>query len=56
MQRWEYKRQQRNQLRDIIAQKSLIKNQEFKLSSGAASNYFFNMKMTMLDPLGTRGF
>ena len=43
----------RTQLRDIIAQKSLINDQNFKLSSGASSNYFFNMKMTMFDPLGS---
>ncbi len=39
-------------LRDIIAEKSLIQDQNFTLSSGAASSYFFNMKMTMLDPQG----
>ena len=41
-----------HELRDLIAQRSLIKNQNFKLSSGLDSNYFFNMKMTMLNPQG----
>jgi orotate phosphoribosyltransferase len=40
-------------LRDIISEKSLIRDQSFKLSSGADSSYFFNMKMTMLDPEGS---
>lgn len=40
-------------LRDIIATKSLIQGENFTLSSGAPSNYFFNMKMTMLDPEGS---
>lgn len=39
-------------LRDIIAEKSLLRDSNFTLSSGAASSYFFNMKMTMLDPEG----
>lgn len=40
-------------LRDLIAEKSLIRDQNFTLSSGAASSYFFNMKMSMLDPMGS---
>lgn len=39
-------------LRDIIAEKSLLRDANFTLSSGVASSYFFNMKMTMLDPEG----
>lgn len=42
----------KSQLRDIIAEKSLLRDQSFKLSSGKASNYFFNMKKTMLHPQG----
>lgn len=42
----------KSQLRDIIAEKSWLRDQNFKLSSGLASNYFFNMKMTMLHPQG----
>lgn len=40
-------------LRDLISEKSLLRDQHFTLSSGTASNYFFNMKMTMLDPMGS---
>jgi orotate phosphoribosyltransferase len=40
-------------LRDLISEKSLIQDQNFTLSSGAASNYFFNMKISMLDPMGS---
>jgi orotate phosphoribosyltransferase len=40
-------------LRDLIAAKSLKRDQQFTLSSGAASNFFFNMKTTMLDPEGS---
>ena len=40
-------------LRDLIAEKSLIRDQNFTLSSGVSSNYFFNRKMSMLDPMGS---
>lgn len=39
-------------LREIIRTKSYRKDQSFKLSSGVASPYFFDMKRTMLDPEG----
>ena len=42
----------RGQLRDIIAQKSFQEG-EFTLSSGKRSNIFFNLKPTMLDPVGS---
>lgn len=41
----------RDRLREIIAEKSLRKG-AFKLSSGKMSDYFFDMKPTMLDPEG----
>ena len=42
----------RDRLRVIIDDKSLLKG-GFKLSSGQQTDYFFNMKMTMLDPEGS---
>ncbi|MBB4287265.1 orotate phosphoribosyltransferase [Roseospira goensis] len=39
-------------LRQIIAEKSLRKGRAFKLSSGKMTDYFFDMKPTMLDPEG----
>ncbi len=39
-------------LRSIIAEKSFIRDGEFTLASGEASNFFFDMKMTLLDPEG----
>jgi orotate phosphoribosyltransferase len=39
-------------LRDIIYRNSLLRGDSFKLSSGQTTNYFFNMKTTMLDPEG----
>jgi orotate phosphoribosyltransferase len=41
----------KNRLRKIIADKSLLKG-NFTLASGAASGYFFDMKKTMFDPEG----
>jgi orotate phosphoribosyltransferase len=41
----------RSRLRDIIARRSIFRG-EFKLASGGASNLFFDMKMTLLDPEG----
>jgi orotate phosphoribosyltransferase len=42
----------RARLRDIILEKSLLRGDQFKLSSGQKSNHFFNMKTTMLSPEG----
>ncbi|MDB3954229.1 orotate phosphoribosyltransferase [Alphaproteobacteria bacterium] len=42
----------RERLRSIIADKSLLKDGEFTLASGATSSMFFDMKKTMLDPEG----
>jgi orotate phosphoribosyltransferase len=41
----------RDRLRQIIAEKS-FKQGTFKLASGKSSNYYFNLKPTMLDPEG----
>jgi orotate phosphoribosyltransferase len=41
----------KDRLRNIIADKSLLKG-DFTLASGAASGYFFDMKKTMFDPEG----
>jgi len=42
----------RERLRSIIADKSLLKDGDFTLASGAKSSMFFDMKKTMLDPEG----
>lgn len=42
----------RERLRSIIADRSLLKDGEFTLASGAKSSMFFDMKKTMLDPEG----
>jgi len=42
----------RERLRRIIAERSLRRDRVFKLASGRESNYFFNLKPTMLDPEG----
>ena len=42
------------QLREIIKEKSYITDGDFKLASGASSTFFFDMKVTMLDPKGAR--
>jgi orotate phosphoribosyltransferase len=39
-------------LRDIIREKSLTRDRDFLLASGKTSNYYFNLKKTMLDPEG----
>ena len=39
-------------LREIITAKSLSKGGDFKLASGGASTFYFDMKPTMLDPEG----
>jgi orotate phosphoribosyltransferase len=42
----------RDRLREIIRDRSLRRGGEFTLSSGEVSEYFFDMKKTMLDPEG----
>lgn len=39
-------------LRQLIAERSLLKGGEFTLASGRQSSVFFDMKRTMLDPEG----
>jgi orotate phosphoribosyltransferase len=39
-------------LRDIIRDRSLLRDRGFVLSSGRSSNFFFDMKRTLLDPEG----
>ncbi len=41
-----------HRLWEIIKEKSLRRGETFKLSSGEESSFFFDMKMTMLDPEG----
>lgn len=42
----------KRRLRDVVAARSLSRGGEFKLASGVSSNYYFDMKPTMLDPEG----
>lgn len=42
----------KERLRDIIAKRSFSTGREFALASGVSSNYYFDMKPTMLDPDG----
>jgi orotate phosphoribosyltransferase len=42
----------RERLKEIIVEKSYIKDGDFKLASGATSSFFFDMKVTLLDPEG----
>ena len=44
-----YKRQQ---LLSIISRASLLQGREFRLTSGRSSNFFIDLKRTMLDPEG----
>jgi orotate phosphoribosyltransferase len=44
--------EKRKRLRAIIGQQSLLQNRDFVLTSGRSSNFFFDMKRTMLDPEG----
>lgn len=44
--------EKRRRLHEIIAAQSLFRDREFRLSSGGRSNYYFDMKKTMLDPEG----
>lgn len=39
-------------LAEIIRERSYLTGREFKLASGAVSNVYFDMKMTLLDPEG----
>jgi orotate phosphoribosyltransferase len=43
---------QRERLRQIIVEKSLITGRTFTLASGRTSSFFVNLKQTMLDPEG----
>jgi orotate phosphoribosyltransferase len=42
----------KQQLLGIIRRQSLLQNQEFRLTSGRSSNFFIDLKRTMLDPEG----
>jgi len=42
----------RQRLLDIIRRQSWLHNQEFRLTSGRTSNFFIDLKKTMLDPKG----
>jgi len=42
----------RAKLRDLIAERSVLKGGDFKLASGGQSSVFFDMKMTLLTPDG----
>jgi orotate phosphoribosyltransferase len=42
----------RNRLRAVIREKSFSTGGDFKLASGAASQFYFDMKKTMFDPEG----
>lgn len=41
-----------NRLQEIIRQKSYNADGDFKLASGVSSRFFFDMKVTLLDPEG----
>lgn len=42
----------REKLRQIIAERSFSRGNSFVLASGKSSNFYFDMKQTMLDPEG----
>jgi orotate phosphoribosyltransferase len=42
----------RARLRDLIAERSVLRGGDFKLASGGQSSVFFDMKMTLLTPEG----
>src|ERR1700740_1205072 len=42
----------KQKLRAIISRASLLRDGEFRLTSGGSSNFFFDLKRTMLDPEG----
>ncbi len=43
----------KNRLIDIIKRRSFSTGREMKLASGRSSNFYFNMKPTMMDPEGS---
>src|SRR5438067_11879820 len=45
-------RHKRERLIGIIRRQSLLQNRDFVLASGRSSNFFFDMKKTLLDPEG----
>jgi orotate phosphoribosyltransferase len=45
-------RRKRERLIAIMRRQSLLQNRNFVLASGRSSNFFFDMKRTMLDPEG----
>jgi orotate phosphoribosyltransferase len=42
----------KQKLQAIISRASLLRDGEFRLTSGGSSNFFFDLKRTMLDPEG----
>jgi orotate phosphoribosyltransferase len=42
----------KQRLRELISRRSLLQNRDFVLSSGRSSNFFFDMKRSLLDPEG----
>ncbi len=44
----------KQQLRDIVARKSFSKGGDYTLASGQTSGFYFDMKPTVLDPIGGR--
>ena len=42
----------KEQLRKLVAEKSLLRGESFMLASGVSSNYYFNMKAVTFDPEG----
>jgi len=42
----------KQKLRAIISRESLLRDRKFRLTSGRPSNFFFDLKRTMLDPEG----
>ncbi len=46
--------EKQNALRDLIKQRSFQVGAEMKLASGRVSNFYFNMKPTMMHPEGAR--
>ena len=44
--------EKRARLRQVIKEKSLSTGGDFKLASGTASTFYFDMKKTMFDPEG----
>jgi len=44
--------EKRQKLLSIISRASLVRGREFRLTSGGSSNFFIDLKKTMLDPEG----